>query len=393
MKKRDIIISPWYQRNWGHLFELKEDLNTQRKFENTKTGFMFSTSIGGTLTGEGADVIIVDDPHNPKKAESDTERENAVEFFRTTLQTRLNNPKEGAIIVVMQRLHELDISGHILSSETEYEHCCLQMEEEEKRIISFPLSGKKIERNPGDLLHEERYGGEEVEGLKNSMGSYGFSGQMQQNPTPSGGGMFKKWWWKYWKPKGAELPPVKVKALDGSYIYIEAIEIPEKFDEVAQSWDLSFKKNKDTDYVAGGVWGRKKADKFFLDLYMAKLDFTETLEAIRKITKAYPDAKRKLVEDKANGPAVISTLKSEISGLLAINPGSDSKESRAFSCTATIESGNVYLPHPMLYKWVEPFTENAAKFPKCANDDDIDQMTQILNYWDNLRKGFRATRV
>jgi predicted phage terminase large subunit-like protein len=392
MKRRDIIQDTWYQNNWKDVFQLKDDLNTQRKFENNHYGSMFSTSIGGTLTGEGADVIVVDDPHNPKQAESDTQREDAVEFFRTTLQTRLNNPKEGAIIVVMQRLHEMDVSGHILQYESGYEHLCLPMVAEEKMIIQMPISGLERIREKGDILHKERYGQDEIEKLRSSMGSYGFSGQMQQNPVPSGGGMFKKWWWKYWKPKGINLPPVSIKNQIGEIEYIHAVDIPDSFEEVAQSWDMNFKNNKDNDYVAGGVWAKKGADRYFLDLNMKQAEFTEALNMVRKLTDAYPKATRKLVEDKANGPAVISSLKHEISGLIEYNPGSDSKESRAFAVTPMVESGNVYIPHPALFTWVDKFINNCAKFPKCEHDDDIDQMSQMLNYW-NVKKQFRVTRV
>lgn len=326
--------------------------------------------------------IIVDDPHNPKQAQSDTERENAVEFFRTTLQTRLNDPREGAIIVVMQRLHEMDVSGHILAKETGYTHLKLPMESEERKTIIFPISGKEITREKGELLHPERYGEEEVRELKSSMGSYAYAGQMQQEPVPSGGGMFKKWWWEYWKPKDVELPPVQVKDSKGNIIYKDAIDLPDDIEEYAQSWDMAFKNKKENDFVAGGVWGKKQADRFFIDLMMQRAEFTETLDMVRELTKAYPKAKRKIVEDKANGPAIISMLKSEISGLIEYNPGSDSKEARAAAITPMVESGNVYIPHPLIKNWVDDFITNAAKFPLSANDDDIDQMSQILNYWE-----------
>ena len=200
IEKRDIVTSDWYQGHWGDRFQLKDDLNTQKKFVNDKFGSMFSTSIGGTLTGEGADIIVVDDPHNPKQANSDAERTNAVEFFRTTLQTRLNDPSEEAIIVVMQRLHEMDVSGHILAKESGYTHLKLPMEEVETKKIILPVSKKEILREKGDLLHEDRYDRAAVEELKKSMGSYAYSGQMQQEPVPAGGGMFKEWWWEYWNP-------------------------------------------------------------------------------------------------------------------------------------------------------------------------------------------------
>jgi len=336
--------------------------------------------------------IIVDDPHNPKNAESDAERNSALDFFKMTLPSRLNDKRNGVIIVIMQRLHEEDISGYILSKDLGYTHLCLPAEAEEKMVIHFPISNKEIIRKPGDVLNPKREPKDVLEQLKKDMGSYAYSGQYQQNPVPTGGGVFKKWWWRYWKPKGIKLPPVRVKGENGEYILIEAEDLPDDMEETAQSWDLTFKNNKDNDYVAGEVWGRKGANRYMIDLVKDRLEFTETLDAIRKLTKQYPQAKRKLVEDKANGPAVMSMLKSELGGLIPINPGSDSKESRAFAITPIVESGNVYLPHPLLKTWVDDFIEDCAKFPKVAHDDTIDAMTQMLNYWSKKRK-VRVARI
>jgi len=129
---RDIILSPWYQENWGDRFTLKDDVNRQNEFKNNHHGMMFSTSVGGSLTGEGGDVIIVDDPQNPLMANSESEREASIAFFKNTLQTRLNDPKKGAIIIIMQRLHENDLTGYILSEQLGYEHLCLPAEAPER---------------------------------------------------------------------------------------------------------------------------------------------------------------------------------------------------------------------------------------------------------------------
>lgn len=383
MDRRHIIKSPWYQNNWSDKFYLKEDLDTQRRFGNDKEGFMMSTSIGGQLTGDGGDIIILDDPHNPKKAESDAERQQALDFFTQTLPSRLNDKKNGAIIVIMQRLHEEDISGYILSKELGYTHLCLPSIAEEKTIISFPISGKEVVREVGDILNPTREDKEELDQLQKDMGSYAFAGQYQQNPTPTGGGMAKKWWWRYWKPKGVKLPPVRIKNQDGNYIEIEAVDLPESFDETLQSWDMAFKAKKDSDFVGCGIWSKKGADRFLIDLLIKRLDFTESVAAVRDMSNKHPNAKRKLIEDKANGPAVITTLKHEISGIIPYNPGSDSKEARAYACTPSIEAGNVYLPHPLLYEWVENYIEQWAKFPLVKHDEEIDVTSQALNYWES----------
>lgn len=387
IKKRDLIKSHWYQQNWGDIVQLKDDVNTQKLFENTKTGTMFSTSIGGTITGKGGNRFLFDDPHNPRQAESDVERQNAVDFFRGTLQTRLNNPKEDAVIVVMQRLHEQDTSGFILGNDLGYEHLCLPMEFEEKTMIWLPVSKKNIELEKGTLLQSKRYDTKAIDSLKKSMGSYSYSGQYQQDPTPKGGGMFKKWWWRYWQPKGMNLPPVAQQVIDKDgnkhTIYIEPVQLPDTLEEHAQSWDMAFKSKAENDEVACHIWAKKGVDRFLIHKDTKRRSFTESVAAVKAISDAYPLTRRKLIEDKANGPAIIDTLCKEIQGIIPINPGADSKETRAESVTPQIESGNVYLPHPMLYPWVDEFVELCAKFPKVAHDDDVDAMAQMLIYWGN----------
>lgn len=137
---RDIIRSIWYQENWGSRFRLKDDVNRQNEFRNDHQGLMMSTSVGGALTGESGDVIIIDDPQNPLMANSETERQNSINFFKNTLQTRLNDPKTGAIIIVMQRLHENDLTGYILAEDLGYTHLCLPAEAEARTIVTYPIS-------------------------------------------------------------------------------------------------------------------------------------------------------------------------------------------------------------------------------------------------------------
>ena len=393
MNRRDIILSPWYQNNWGDRFSIKDDKNTQTVFENNKQGFMFSTSITGALTGEGSNVIIIDDPHNPQGAESDAERETAVTFFKQTLPSRLNDKKKGAIIVIMQRLHEQDVSGHILAKDSGYVHLNLPAIAEKKTIIYFPKSDQVIVREEGDILNPKREDKAELDQLKRDMGSYAFAGQYQQNPTPSEGGTFKKHWWKFWQYPGQNLPPISVKVpykgKDGTEKYkddlIYPVDLPTP-EQQFQSWDLAFKDTKGSDFVASGIWNKVQANHYLIDLLEMRLSFTETLAHFRKMTNKYPHTTRKLVEDKANGPAVINMLKNEIAGIIAYNPGSDSKLSRAEAVTHIVESGNVYLPHPNIASWTNDFIDRCAKFPKVTNDDIIDQMSQYLNYTSGKKR-------
>lgn len=387
MEKRDIIRSPWYQRNWGDRFDIKEDKDRQNEFANNRTGFMFSTSVGGTLTGNGADIIICDDLQNVRDAESDASRLHALNFFRMTLPTRLNNKKTGAIIVVMQRLHEEDVSGFILREGLGYTHLNLPAIAEDRQVISFPISLKEIVREEGDVLNPGRENLGELNQLRKELGEYAFAGQYQQIPSPSAGGIYKKHWWKFWKPYGKNLPPIQVKVPyegdDGQIkfksILVDAEELPNNLEE-SQSWDCSFKDTKGSDFVAGGVWGNSGADHYLLSLVEERLSFTDTLAKIIEITKLFPLTGKKLVEDKANGSAIIDTLRRTINGIIPFNPGKDSKESRAKAVAFMVEAGNVYLPHPSIAPWVEGFIDRCSKFPNVKHDDIIDQMTQYLLY-------------
>ena len=174
-----------------------------------------------------------------------------------------------------------------------------------------------------------------------------------------------------------DLPPVTVRLLDGSLQKIHPVNLPDEFPQEIQSWDLSFKDLASSDYVAGGVWAVKGADRYLIDQKRERLGFPETLEAIRAMTRKWPKTRLKLVEDKANGPAVIQSLRREIQGLVAVNP-EGGKIVRAQACSAQVESGNVYLPHPAIAPWVEAFIEECAAFPNGRHDDQVDQMTQAL---------------
>ena len=348
---RDIITSEWYQANWGDRFSIKDDVNRQNDFKNNHQGMMFSTSIGGTLTGEGGDVIILDDPQDPQMANSEAERESTINFFRNKLQSRLNDPKKGAFILIMQRLHESDLTGHVLAEQLGYEHLCLPAEAEKKETIIFPISKREIIREEGDLLNPNRFDKEVLDGLKKSMGSLQYAGQFQQSPAPAEGSIFKRAWL-------------------GNYYAALPIGCT-----VIQSWDLPFKKSVDSAKCAGIVMARKGADIYIIDMVNEKMEFTESVAALRQMTAKHPNARAKVVEDKANGPAIISLLRKEISGMIGFEP-KGSKEDRALSVTPYFEAGNIYLPHPSKAPWVLDLISDLIKFPNILYKDTVDALVQ-----------------
>ncbi|QQE80915.1 phage terminase large subunit [Alicyclobacillus sp. SO9] len=351
LKCRRLIESPWYQENFGHIYQLTSDQNVKNRYENDKSGYRIATSVGGAATGEGGDRIVVDDPHNVMDSTSQTMREATLQWWDETMSSRLNDPKTGAKVIVMQRVHEKDLSGHVLD-QGGYDHLCLPAEYEGKKIFTS-IGWSDPREHEGDLLWSERFGRVEIDTLKRAMGSYAAAGQLQQHPSPAEGGVLKRHWWKFYT------------------------QLPEEIEEQIQSWDLTFKEAKDNDYVVGQVWGRIGADRYLLDQTRDRMNFPESLQAVRNLSSKWPNTYTKLVEDKANGPALISTLKKEITGLIPVEP-MGSKEARVAAVSPQIESGNVYLPHPTIAPWVNDLIEEAAAFPKGAHDDMVDAMSQAL---------------
>lgn len=359
--RRTVLQSDWYRGRWGDRVRLLATPNEKTAYQNDRRGVMVATSIGGSATGKGGNRLVVDDPHNPTQAESDTQRDEAITYFTQTLSTRLDDKRQGAIVVVMQRLHHRDLAAVCL--EHEYLHLCLPAECETPTTIIFPRSGRAVSREVGEPLWPAREGPEELAAQQRTLGSYAYAGQYQQRPSPRGGGLFKRDWWRYYD----ELPPL---------------------DRMGQSWDLAFKDGQANDYVVGLVAGQRGADIYVIDRYKAHASFQQTCAAIRMLSLKYPRATAIYIEDKANGPAVIDALKHQVAGLIAVNPAGG-KYSRASACEPRVEAGNIYLPRPTAPNgsriparaWVDDFVEQLAVFPRGEHDDDVDAFTQLLVQW------------
>jgi predicted phage terminase large subunit-like protein len=383
---RRLIESEWYQECWGHIYHLSADQNEKHRFENDRTGYRIATSVGGTATGERADILVVDDPHSVEQAESDSERRKAVEWFNGTMSTRLNDFTTGHKVVIQQRLHEADLTGDLLAKGG-FELLCLPTEFEPDRRCTTCIGWTDPRTQPGELLWPDKVTAAQIGSLKTSLGSYRYAGQYQQRPAPASGGIFQRTWFRFWQPAHMDLPPVSVRMPDGQMASIQAVPLPEEFDSQIQSWDLAFKDKATSDYVVGQVWASKGADRFLLDQRRERMDMPQTKEAIRMMSAKWPKAGAKLVEDKANGPAVIQELQHEISGLIKVTP-EGGKIARAHAVSAQAESGNIYLPHPAIRPWVDGFVEEATAFPNARNDDQVDAMTQALHRLRGMRANF-----
>jgi predicted phage terminase large subunit-like protein len=372
---RTVIESGWYQDRWGNRVHIADDDNGKQRFGNTRRGYCLATSVGGAVTAFGADILVADDPHNVQQAESEAVREAAVRWWNRSMSTRLNNPKTGIRIVVMQRVHEDDVAGSVLKRGT-YTHLNIPMEYEPTDYVS-PLGWQDPRTDLGELMWPDRFDAEKIAEYKAELGSYGYASQMQQRPTPLAGGILKHHWFRFWQYRGTNLPPVEVIDGDGRCIAHPVIDLPGFFDDQLQSWDLSFKETRSGSYVVGLVGGVLGAHCYLLDRYRERTDFPGTVAAFLEMTHRYPNAVTKLVEDKANGPALMDTLRSKVPGIVAVSPDG-TKEARMHAASPFIEGGGLVLPHPRIAPWVEEYIAELTTFPFGVHDDQADATSQLI---------------
>jgi len=371
---RDLITSHWYRDTFQPDWSLKEDANEKDLYYNSRTGFRCSVSVTGQGTGHRGNGIIYDDILSRDQAHSDAERVRASEWVRQTMSSRRNDLSRDWEVAVGQRLHEADPYGEMIAS-GKYEVLCLPSEYDPARRCVTSIGWADPRNEPGELLFRQLFPTAVIEQCKVDLGSYAYAGQHQQIPSPAGGGVLKRHWWRYWKPRGMSLPPVPVRLPSGELVQLDAIELPERFYEQLQSWDMAFKATNTSDYVVGQVQASADAHRFVLDQVRGRWDMPGTVAAVRKLSEKWPYVTRKLVEDKANGPAVLQSLQGELTGLIEVNP-EGGKESRAHAVSPELEAGNWYLPHPLLADWVDGFINECAAFPNGANDDQVDAWTQ-----------------
>lgn len=363
--RRRIIESEWYQRGWPHV-RMTGDQNAKSFYENDARGAMISTSTGGMATGQGGDRVVMDDPMNPLEAYSEAKRKTANEFFDFTLSTRLNNKEDGVFVLVMQRLHQNDMTGHVLS-ERGWVHVCIPgLAEVDERYV-FPRSGRVVTRRPGELLWLEREGEEAIERVKTRLGSYGFAGQYQQRPTALEGGMVKRAWLRYWtRELTSDDDPAKV------------VLLPENLTDERQSWDFGLWGRALDDYSVGLVGAKYGSNVYLLDCDKRRLDLPGAIVALEAMTARHPNALRKLIENTANGAEIVRTMRDKVSGILPVKPRGD-KAARLAAVSPMIESGNLLFPHPREAGWVAEAIEELVTFPFAAHDDFCDALSQLLS--------------
>lgn len=343
---RELIESAWYQQRWGDRFRLAADQNQKTAFKNDKGGHRNIAS-PGNATGDSAEFMIVDDPHEIGDVSPDSLLRVA-EWFDRTLCSRIRDPQRGVRIVIGQRVAQNDLTGHVIE-DGGYTHLCLPAEYEPNHPSTTELDWRTSE---GELLWPERYDSAFMDEEKKRLGSLAFATLHQQRPSAVGGNIIKEAWPRYYTT------------------------LPGDFDTRVISVDATFKESKDADYVVVQCWGRKGADYYLIDQIRGKWDFVTTISQLKSFIAKHPRATTRLIEDKANGPAIISSLKHEISGLIPVNPKS-SKEARLASTQPLWEAGNVYLPQNA--PWLDAYVAELTTFPTAAHDDQVDATSQALS--------------
>lgn len=417
---RKLITSEFYQKYWGKRFALSSDQNTKTRFDNTAGGNRDSTSVGSSLIGQGGDIILVDDPHNTDDVESDAERETATTWWKELSSTRLNDPKQTAIVVIMQRLHENDVSGLILDSGQDWDHLMLPMrydwprhsmtsigwndprgcledgtplvvcDESGTRVAASPTAERILNRErQGTLLWPERFGPKEVKAIEDGLGPYMASGRLQQSPEPPGGGIFKREWWEPLPITPSGKPTFKanypvVASLDTAYT------AKDENDPSALTVWASFKDPEDGRDKLGLIHGWAKR----LELLgpEAPRTLNETEEEHKRRTSQHWGlvewviyscrrfkVDKLLIENKAAGHSVAQAIKQlarfEKFDVVMFDPGDRDKVARAYSVQHLFSQGLVCAPP---YSWAETIKTEMALFPKAEHDDLVDSVVQAL---------------
>jgi predicted phage terminase large subunit-like protein len=360
---RTLMSSSFYQSVFPGT-RLSADKRSVNEFETTRHGFRMSTSVGGVLTGRGAEMIILDDPQKPDSAMSATERKSVNDWYDNSLLSRLNSKEEGSIIIVMQRLHQDDLVGHVLEQgDWEVLSFPAIAEQDETFEIESVFGRRQFQRREGEALHPERESLETLKNIRATIGEYNFSSQYQQCPIPVGGAMVKTDWLRFYEP-GSE---------------------PE-FSHIIQSWDTANKAGELNDYSVCTTWGvHKRHTYYLLDVYRRRHGFPGLKKAF--IEQAHKHNPRTiLVEDKASGTQLIQEMKAE--GMYCVKaaappPGSD-KVMRLFSQTTLFENHNVLLPKSA--PWLSEYMRELAAFPGGKFDDQVDSTTQALEHLRVLSK-------
>lgn len=366
VKCRRLLESPWYGRQFGGRFKITSDQNTKIRFDNDKGGYRIATSVSGSATGEGGDIIGIDDPHNAQEILSDIKREGVIEWWRSTMSTRLNQTS-GAFVVVMQRLHQSDLSGHILEHEDGWTHLCLPARYERAHPYVWLGDPRKKE---GELLWPERFDDAAMQKMEDSMGTYTAAGQLQQRPAPRDGALFNEDWFEI-----VDAAPADVRWV--SY------------------WDLAAGSESEgaSDYTCNVKMGRDPRGVYYvarvLRFRKSPLDVEKAL-----VNTASGDTKKVLIglpQDPGQaGKAQFQHYTRLLNGFEVrkfIEGQSGDKVTRALGLSAQAEAGNVKIVRG---PWNRTYLDELCLFPNSTYKDQTDASSGA--YWTLERPVVTAAR-
>jgi len=334
---------------------ISADRNAVAEFETTEGGYRLSTSVGGVVTGRGADLIIVDDPMKADDALSDARRLSVNTWYDNTLRSRLNRQEQGAIIVVMQRLHTDDLVAHLQETER-WDLVSLPViaEKDEDYELTTPYGRRLIHRHAGEVLHPALLPASAVETLRRSMNEYNFAAQYQQDPQPPSGLIVRRDWLRFYGPH----------------------EKPKNFNYIVQSWDTANKATELSDYSACTTWGVDGQRLYLLDVFRRKMEFPELKRTMRELATLWK-ATAVLIEDKASGTQLIQELRASNFSLAQAAPACDGdKVMRLRAQTAKIEGGFVLFPTSAT--WLDMYLLELTTFPNSKHDDQVDSTVNAL---------------
>lgn len=360
--RRELIQSEWYQNHWKDKFKMREDQNTQSDYANSKSGVMRSASLTAGPLGEGGDYIIIDDPQNPRQAYSEAEREASINAFDRTWSTRLNDKKRGKIIIIMQRLHDKDLTGHLLAKNAKYEHLVLPAEATSERVVYLPVSKKGIVIEAGKILHPEREGREELDALKRDLGPIDYAGQYLQVPTPETGAMFK-----------SEM--------------FEFGTVPETCDYSFITADTAYNDKQENDYTVFAGWVVKDQQIYLKDILRGKIKAADVesqcVPFIRKFQQygfrgAYIEPKAHGLFLNQNLPRLGLMIPSESQIKEFFSDRNKPKTERANNAIPYLSNRKVIINQNIHCK--EELLKEVLSFPKGSHDDFTDCLIDATRY-------------
>ena len=384
-RMRQLITSEWYIRRWGDRVKLAKDQNEKLNFVNSATGFRIATAIT-SLTGIRGDRVIIDDPHSVDSASSQAMRESEVTTFLEAIPSRLNNPITSAIVVIMQRLHEEDVSGVILDKQLGYDHIMLPMRYDPLRAFPTKLGVADPRTEDGELLFPERFPIEVVERDENAMGSFATAGQFQQIPKAKGGNIIKEDWWQLWNEDSWPAFDFVLASLDTAYTTKTANDPSALTVWGVFSEDTVARADRKLDregkpYYIERKYAPQHPKLMLIHAWQARVELHQLLERVNETAGRFP-LDMLIVENKAAGHSVAQEMRRLYSyakfGVQLVDTGANDKVARLYSVQHLFEEGLVFAPDR---PWADMVIQQCASFPKGKHDDLVDTVSQALKFF------------